>query len=224
MDRLLQWGLGRFIRRGNLRVTTASGSVFHFGDGTGTPVAVRFTSKAAQRAVMLDPELKVGEAYMDGTLLIEEGTIADLLALVLGQTPDGMPPDLGAAAVALPLSQPPAAAVQPAVPGAAQCRAPLRSRRPALFAVPRRRPAIQLRLFRDARPVARRRAARQEAPSRRQAAAQRGRRPPRARHRLRLGRACALSRRVLPRAGHRHHAVARSSLQSRRRARQPKRT
>jgi cyclopropane-fatty-acyl-phospholipid synthase len=41
---------------------------------------------------MLDPEVKLGEAYMDGTLQIEEGTIANLLALVLGQTPDGMPP------------------------------------------------------------------------------------------------------------------------------------
>ena len=55
-------------------------------------MALRFTTKAAQRAVMLDPELKLGEAYMDGTLLIEDGTIANLLALVLGQTPDGMPP------------------------------------------------------------------------------------------------------------------------------------
>jgi cyclopropane-fatty-acyl-phospholipid synthase len=92
VDRLLQWGLRRFIRRGNLRVATASGRFFHFGDGSGAPVALRFTSAAAQRAVMLDPEVKLGEAYMDGTLQIEEGTIANLLALVLGQTPDGMPP------------------------------------------------------------------------------------------------------------------------------------
>ena len=35
MDRLLELVLRRFVRRGNLRVTTASGSVFHFGDGTG---------------------------------------------------------------------------------------------------------------------------------------------------------------------------------------------
>jgi cyclopropane-fatty-acyl-phospholipid synthase len=93
VDRLLQWGLDRFVRRGNLRVTTASGSTFTFGDGTGRPVAARFASKAAQRDVMLDPEVRLGEAYMDGTLLIEDGTIADLLGLVLGQTPDGMPPD-----------------------------------------------------------------------------------------------------------------------------------
>src|SRR5439155_6258405 len=41
----------------------------------------------------LDPELRLGEAYMDGTLRVEEGTIADFLALVLGQSSDGMPPD-----------------------------------------------------------------------------------------------------------------------------------
>ena len=49
-------------------------------------------TKAAQRGVLLDPELKLGEAYMDGTLRVEQGTIADLLAIVLGQTNDGMPP------------------------------------------------------------------------------------------------------------------------------------
>jgi cyclopropane-fatty-acyl-phospholipid synthase len=54
---------------------------------------VRFTTAAAQRAVILDPEVKFGEAYMDGTFVVEEGTIADVLALVLGQTPDGSPPN-----------------------------------------------------------------------------------------------------------------------------------
>jgi cyclopropane-fatty-acyl-phospholipid synthase len=43
------------------------------------------TTKAAQRAIMLDPELKLGEAFMDGTLIIEQGAIADLLAILLGQ-------------------------------------------------------------------------------------------------------------------------------------------
>ena len=54
-------------------------------------------------------------------------------------------------------------------------------------------------------PVARRRPTRQEAPSRGQAPDRAG--PARARHRLRLGRACALSRRAERRARHRHHAV-----------------
>jgi cyclopropane-fatty-acyl-phospholipid synthase len=93
MDRLLEVLLKQFVRRGTLRLTTARGSTFSVGDGTGPAVAVRFTTKSAQRHVLLDPELRLGEAYMDGTLRIEQGSIADLLAIVLGQTLDGMPPD-----------------------------------------------------------------------------------------------------------------------------------
>jgi cyclopropane-fatty-acyl-phospholipid synthase len=93
MDRLLEWLLRRFVRRGTLRLTTARGSVFTVGDGSGPPVAVRFATKAAERGVLLDPELRLGEAYIDGTLRVEQGSIADLLAIVLGQTVDGMPPN-----------------------------------------------------------------------------------------------------------------------------------
>lgn len=92
MDRLLEWLLKRFVRRGNLRITSASGHSFAVGDGRGRPVAVRFSSRAAQLRVLLDPELQVGEAYMDGTLVVEHGSIADLLGLAMSQTPDGMPP------------------------------------------------------------------------------------------------------------------------------------
>ena len=92
MDRLLRLLLGHFVRRGTLRFTTARGSVFTVGDGSGPRVAIRFMTKAAERGVVLDPELKLGESYMDGTLQVEDGTIADLLAIVLGQTNDGMPP------------------------------------------------------------------------------------------------------------------------------------
>ncbi len=82
MDRLLRIAFSSLIKRGHLRVTTASGSTHVFGDGTGEPVAVRFTAKAAQRAVLLDPELRLGEAYMDGDFVVEQGTIADFLDLV----------------------------------------------------------------------------------------------------------------------------------------------
>jgi cyclopropane-fatty-acyl-phospholipid synthase len=93
MDRLLGQLLKRFVRRGNLRLTTAGGTTFTIGDGSGPPVAVRFTSRAAQRAVLLDPELRLGEAYMDGSLVVEQGTIADVMALLLGQRSDGKPPN-----------------------------------------------------------------------------------------------------------------------------------
>jgi len=88
MDRLLRFLLETFIRRGTFRVTTSRGTTFAFGDGTGTPVAVRFTSPAAEWAVLLDPELKLGECYMDGTFVVEHGTIADVLAVALGQDSD----------------------------------------------------------------------------------------------------------------------------------------
>ena len=85
MERLLLIFLRKFIRRGSLKVTTANGRTHSFGDGSGPPIAVRFTTTAAQRAVLLDPELKLGEAYMDGTLVVERGSIADLLAVLLRQ-------------------------------------------------------------------------------------------------------------------------------------------
>jgi cyclopropane-fatty-acyl-phospholipid synthase len=87
MDRLLRFVLTRLVRRGDLRVTTASGAICRFGDGTGQPIAVRFTTWAAERAVLLNPELKLGECYMDGTFVVEEGTIAGFLSLVMGQMP-----------------------------------------------------------------------------------------------------------------------------------------
>jgi cyclopropane-fatty-acyl-phospholipid synthase len=91
MDRLLQIFLKRYIRRGTFQLTTASGCTWTFGDGTGKRVAVRFTTAAAQRAIMLDPELKLGECYMDGTFVVEQGSIADVLAILLGQPSFGVP-------------------------------------------------------------------------------------------------------------------------------------
>ncbi len=85
MERLLVIFLRRFIRQGSFKVTTAAGSKYTFGDGSGPPVAVRFTTASAQRGVLLDPELKLGEAYMDGGVVVEQGAIADVLAMLLQQ-------------------------------------------------------------------------------------------------------------------------------------------
>ena len=85
MDRLLSIFLSRFIRQGSLDVTTAAGNVYTFGDGSGAPVSVRLTNATAQRAVLLYPELRLGEAYMDGSLVVERGSIADLLEILFRQ-------------------------------------------------------------------------------------------------------------------------------------------
>ena len=85
MDRLLSIFLSRFIHNGSLTVTTAAGNVYTFGDGSGTPVSVRLTNATAQRAVLLDPELRLGEAYIYGSLVVERGSIADLLQILFRQ-------------------------------------------------------------------------------------------------------------------------------------------
>jgi cyclopropane-fatty-acyl-phospholipid synthase len=77
--------LRRFIRSGSLTVRTATGKTYTFGDGSGPALTVRFTTAQAQRAAMLDPELRLGEAYMDGSFVVEQGTIAEVLALLLRQ-------------------------------------------------------------------------------------------------------------------------------------------
>ena len=85
MDRLLQFVLASIVRTGSLRVTTARGRSFTLGDGTGNPAAVRMKTTWALLSVLLDPELRLGEAYMDGTLAIEDGTLADFLAIAMSQ-------------------------------------------------------------------------------------------------------------------------------------------
>jgi cyclopropane-fatty-acyl-phospholipid synthase len=87
---MLRGFLSKFIRRGSMAVTTASGASYTFGDDTGLPVAVRFVTADAQRKVLLNPELGLGEAYMDGEFVVERGTIADALAVLLDQ-PDVLP-------------------------------------------------------------------------------------------------------------------------------------
>lgn len=85
MDRLLCKFLSQFIRRGSMTVTTAGGMTFTVGDGSGEPVEIRFLAADAQRRVLFNPELGLGEAYMNGEFVVERGSIADALAIVLDQ-------------------------------------------------------------------------------------------------------------------------------------------
>lgn len=85
MNKLLERMLGPIIQTGHLTLTTPNGQRFSVGDGSGTPVSIRITTAKAQRDILLDPDLTLGEAYTDGSLQIEKGTLADLLALIMAQ-------------------------------------------------------------------------------------------------------------------------------------------
>jgi cyclopropane-fatty-acyl-phospholipid synthase len=69
------------IRTGNLKVRDWRGEERTFGDGSGKPVAIRFHDDKAQRAFLLDPHLAFAEAYMDGRVEMEAGSLYDLLSL-----------------------------------------------------------------------------------------------------------------------------------------------
>jgi cyclopropane-fatty-acyl-phospholipid synthase len=90
MDGLLRQLLLKFIRRGSMVFTTASGETFACGDGTGEPVHARFLTTTAEWRVLANPELALGEIYMDGEFVIERGTIADALAILMDQ-PEALP-------------------------------------------------------------------------------------------------------------------------------------
>ena len=51
------------------------------GQGPGPEVAIRVTDPAFDWKIALNPELKAAEAYMDGGLVIEEGSIHDFISL-----------------------------------------------------------------------------------------------------------------------------------------------
>lgn len=74
--------LKRVVQNGTLNVETAQGPQFVVGDGTGEPLAIRFVDRAAERQLVLNPALALGELYMDGRLVVTQGSIYDVLTLV----------------------------------------------------------------------------------------------------------------------------------------------
>jgi hypothetical protein len=60
MDRLLRMAFEKLVRVGNLQVSTAGGSTFTFGDGTGRPVAIRFQPRLKLAIVEL-PRQRPGD-------------------------------------------------------------------------------------------------------------------------------------------------------------------
>jgi cyclopropane-fatty-acyl-phospholipid synthase len=84
--------LGKLIRKGRLRILEVNGSVIELGSGIGAPhVTIRLHKKGLMPKLIQDFTLNLGEAYMDGSITIEEGSLADLLAL-FGINAQGAPP------------------------------------------------------------------------------------------------------------------------------------
>jgi len=89
LDRMLR----TLIKVGSLRVVMPRGQTGDYGDPSNTPVTVRLLDVATIRHFVLNPELALGEAYMNGTLVIDDDDLHGLLAVVVhnvrnaGKTP-----------------------------------------------------------------------------------------------------------------------------------------
>ena len=90
---LAAWALGKaltpLVPRGALTLITPSGERLVFGDGAGEPIIARLADNAAAWALLLDPDLRTGELFTDGRLVMEQGSIYDFLSLILDN--DGQP-------------------------------------------------------------------------------------------------------------------------------------
>jgi cyclopropane-fatty-acyl-phospholipid synthase len=72
----------RLVAVGRLRITDASGRSHNFVGAPGPSVAIRLHDPALHWKLLVRPRLYLPEAFMDGTLTIEQGSLYDLLDLL----------------------------------------------------------------------------------------------------------------------------------------------
>ena len=74
--------LQKIIKKGHLIWVKSNGTELEFGDKTGTFIKMKTTNAFSEIKMMMNPSLHFGESYMNGSLILEEGNIHDLLKLL----------------------------------------------------------------------------------------------------------------------------------------------
>lgn len=80
---LLRTLLQRILHNGTLTLIDPDGSAHQLGSGN-PAVRIRISDWSTVRRLSFNPDLALGEAYMDGTLVVENAGIYDVLDLFLG--------------------------------------------------------------------------------------------------------------------------------------------
>ncbi|KAB2846335.1 MAG: class I SAM-dependent methyltransferase, partial [Hyphomicrobiaceae bacterium] len=83
MFRPLQRLFSMTIKAGDLEIVDGSGTLHAYGNRTGPRVRARFKDSRLEKEIVLAPQLKFGEGYMDGRIEIEQGSIYDFLAILM---------------------------------------------------------------------------------------------------------------------------------------------
>ena len=76
--------LGALLTSGRVTIVTPNGKRQSYGPGGGRELTIRLADRKLLFDIARNPRLAIGEAYMDGRFTIEDGTILDLLELVVG--------------------------------------------------------------------------------------------------------------------------------------------
>ncbi len=76
--------IGKLLTKGQLTLIQPDGRRETYGPGGGKALTVRMADRKLAFDLIRNPRLAIGEAYMDGRLTIEDGTILDLLEMIVG--------------------------------------------------------------------------------------------------------------------------------------------
>ena len=76
--------IDKLLTKGSITLLRPGKPPHTYGRGGGKHLTVRFTDRKVAFDILKNPRLGIGETFMDGRLLIEDGTILDLLELITG--------------------------------------------------------------------------------------------------------------------------------------------
>ena len=91
MSVLLRAFLRKLIKSGALEVEFSDGRRCVVGDGSPATCAMKIADRGAENALAFDPEMALGDLYMDGRITMIRGDIYDLLALAALNIGGGAP-------------------------------------------------------------------------------------------------------------------------------------
>jgi len=79
--------LDKLLKQGSITLLIPGRAPRTFGPGGGQHLTIRLADRQTALRIARNPRLAAGEAYMDGRLVIEDGTVLDLFRLIVGANP-----------------------------------------------------------------------------------------------------------------------------------------
>jgi cyclopropane-fatty-acyl-phospholipid synthase len=79
--------IDKLLSQGSITIIEPGKGPETYGPGGGKALTVRVTDRKVTFDILKNPRLGFGEAYMDGRLIIENGTVLELLEMVMGSNP-----------------------------------------------------------------------------------------------------------------------------------------